>query len=235
MDELVVIGRGNTADVYEWVNGNCIKLFKPEYEENAQKEFNITQQIMKTNLRIPTAKEIINFKGRRGIVYEQINGPLMYSAIMNEPTNLEKWGQMFADIHYEIHSCSTTSLSSPRDGIRQLIERCGILTSEWKKTIISVFESLTDKPVLIHGDFHPLNIVLTESVPFVIDWNNSSTFHPLADVALTSVILQVAGFPSNIQEYFHDSYIKRYLQLSMFDYKEFLRWQIPMSVVRLSE
>jgi aminoglycoside phosphotransferase (APT) family kinase protein len=88
---------------------------------------------------------------------------------------------------------------------------------------------------LCHGDFHPLNIIMSEKGPFIIDWTNSRSFHPLADIALSATILKVAGFPEIIQKDFHDSYLMRYLELSFYDYKSFLSWQIPLAIVRLNE
>jgi Ser/Thr protein kinase RdoA (MazF antagonist) len=42
---------------------------------------------------------------------------------------------------------------------------------------------------LNHGDFHPLNVLLAESGPVVIDWSNAGEGPPERDVAFTHVIL----------------------------------------------
>lgn len=42
---------------------------------------------------------------------------------------------------------------------------------------------------LIHMDFHPLNVILGDGGPVVIDWSNASPGDPEADVAFTQVIL----------------------------------------------
>jgi tRNA A-37 threonylcarbamoyl transferase component Bud32 len=48
-----------------------------------------------------------------------------------------------------------------------------------------------------HGDFHPLNVILSQAGPVVIDWSNGSEGDPLADVAFSQVILATsdADFP----------------------------------------
>ena len=48
-----------------------------------------------------------------------------------------------------------------------------------------------------HGDFHPLNVILSDAGPVVIDWSNGSEGGALADVAFTQVILATsdADFP----------------------------------------
>jgi tRNA A-37 threonylcarbamoyl transferase component Bud32 len=48
-----------------------------------------------------------------------------------------------------------------------------------------------------HGDFHPLNVLLSADGPVVIDWSNGSEGNALADVAFSQVILATsdADFP----------------------------------------
>jgi tRNA A-37 threonylcarbamoyl transferase component Bud32 len=50
---------------------------------------------------------------------------------------------------------------------------------------------------LAHGDFHPLNIMLSADGPVVIDWSNGHEGDTLADVAFSQVILATsdADFP----------------------------------------
>jgi tRNA A-37 threonylcarbamoyl transferase component Bud32 len=42
---------------------------------------------------------------------------------------------------------------------------------------------------LVHRDFHPLNVLLTDRGPVVIDWSNAGEGAPSEDVAFTQVIL----------------------------------------------
>jgi tRNA A-37 threonylcarbamoyl transferase component Bud32 len=50
---------------------------------------------------------------------------------------------------------------------------------------------------LVHGDFHPANVLLTEERPVVIDWSNAGEGDAPEDVAFTQVILATsdADFP----------------------------------------
>ena len=50
---------------------------------------------------------------------------------------------------------------------------------------------------VVHGDFHPLNIILGADGPVVIDWSNAGEGDPVADVAFSEVILATsdADFP----------------------------------------
>ena len=50
---------------------------------------------------------------------------------------------------------------------------------------------------VVHGDFHPLNIIMAARGPVVIDWTNGGEGDTRADVAFTQVILATsdADFP----------------------------------------
>ena len=51
---------------------------------------------------------------------------------------------------------------------------------------------------LVHRDFHPLNVLLAEKGPVVIDWSNGGEGPPEEDVAFSQVILATsdADFPA---------------------------------------
>jgi tRNA A-37 threonylcarbamoyl transferase component Bud32 len=50
---------------------------------------------------------------------------------------------------------------------------------------------------VVHRDFHPLNIILADRGPVVIDWSNAGEGDPRADIAFSQVILATsdADFP----------------------------------------
>jgi aminoglycoside phosphotransferase (APT) family kinase protein len=48
---------------------------------------------------------------------------------------------------------------------------------------------------LVHGDFHPENVLLSPRGPVVIDWSNASRGEAADDVALTWAILATSSIP----------------------------------------
>ena len=184
---------------------------------------------------MPKAKSLVKLEDRSGIIYERIHGLEMYVVMSRQGEDIKKWGQVFAEIHRDVHNHALPSLPSAREELYHLIANCASLSLALRSKVLAVFDTLADDTVLCHGDFHPKNIIMTEEGPVIIDWMNGRSFHPLADVALSSVILQVApGLPTWVND-FHDSYVKTYLELSGFDEASLARWQIPMAAARLCE
>ncbi|CAM3491535.1 phosphotransferase family protein [Marinicrinis lubricantis] len=235
MNELAVIGQGATAEVFEWTNGDCLKLFKQGYEDSARQEFHVSQQIMRTPLRIAKPKQLIQYQDRIGIIYERISGNSFGFIIMNDPSKMKAWAEQFARLHAEIHQSPLPDLPSPEEQLNGYIAHCSLLSDMQKSKLLSFLSSRSDIKALCHFDFHPLNVLRSEEQDVVIDWNNGKIYHPLADVALTTVLLKVSGFPEQLALSFCKNYIDAYLQLSGYDPQSFLHFQIAAAIARLNE
>lgn len=101
---------------------------------------------------------------------------------------------------------------------------------------------LPDGEALCHGDCHPGNIIISAGGPVAIDWNDAATGHPLADVARTHLLLQIANTPSQAQPPLErlrlqlcDTYLNHYLISTGRDRRELEDWQIPVAAARLAE
>jgi aminoglycoside phosphotransferase (APT) family kinase protein len=49
---------------------------------------------------------------------------------------------------------------------------------------------------LVHLDLHPLNVILTDHGPMVIDWTRAARGNEATDVALTWLLLAAGGIPT---------------------------------------
>ena len=70
-----LIGSGRSANLYEWSDGQALKLFKPEAEASfVEEEARIGSMIHKMGLPTPDVFEVVNVEGCIGIVFERIEG-----------------------------------------------------------------------------------------------------------------------------------------------------------------
>ena len=98
---------------------------------------------------------------------ERIDGPLMIDAVSKDPRRLLAGATMLADLHDQLHS-----MPAP----------------EWLRR-------LEPGAALLHLDLHPLNVMMDERGPVVIDWSNAHVGEPLTDVASTYVLLLAPDVP----------------------------------------
>ena len=98
--------------------------------------------------------------GGTEIVMQRLEGPMMMDAMLRRPWQMGRYARLLADLHDRLHV---------------------IPAPDWLKPV-------DDGDRLVHGDLHPMNVMLTASGPVVIDWTNARRGDPALDVALTWVI-----------------------------------------------
>jgi len=104
------------------------------------------------------------------LVMERLDGPVMLTALSRRPWSIRSSGALLADLHGRLHR---------------------IPAPPWVPDAPS---GRGDR--LLHLDLHPLNIILTERGPVVIDWPRAARGNGDTDVALTWLLLAAAGIPS---------------------------------------
>ena len=102
------------------------------------------------------------------MVMERIEGPLMLGDGFAAARRLPQMLGVLADLHDRLHR---------------------IVAPDW-------LPSFGDGDRLLHLDLHPLNVIMSPTRgPVVIDWPNATRGDPMADVALTYVLLTCPRIP----------------------------------------
>lgn len=239
-----LIGKGRTAELYRVGNGNVVKLFHESYAHDAiEREYKTSMTITETRLSVPRVIEKIQLNDRLGIVYEFIEGKTMLETMQVKPLTFVSLARQLAEEHARIHLCTAEHLPLQRPILRKSIERAK-LPQQLTQKVLSAASNLPDGEMLCHGDFHPDNIILGSHRAVIIDWNDATIGHPLADVARTSLILTTAAAPSTglsqvifgcYRRVFHDAYLSHYVQLTGSSRSEIEQWRIPIAAARIAE
>ena len=103
------------------------------------------------------------------LVMERLAGPSMVAEISRRPWTIRRQGAVLADLHRRLHDIPAPEWLPPAP--------CG------------------EGDRLLHLDLHPLNIMLTDRGPVVIDWPNAVRGEGPIDVALTWVLMVSGGIP----------------------------------------
>ena len=244
MTKGALIGRGRTAEIYAWGNDQIIKLFYDWCPALwAEHEVEISQVVQEAGLPVPACGGLVEVEGRRGLIYERIQGSSMLREMLAKPWKLLWAARTLAGLQAAIHRCVVPGLPSHR----QQMERC-INEAAWpqdvKEAALHALSQLPAGQALCHGDFHPDNILLAPRGPVIIDWLAATQGNPLADVARTSLLLRlgepVSGTPGRrfinlIRAPFHALYMRRYLQLRPGSRQEIVAWQLPVAAARLCD
>jgi uncharacterized protein (TIGR02172 family) len=187
---------GRTAEIYAWEEGTILKLYRDWCPANwVEHEAHIAHVVNQAGIPAPLVGEIVSVDGRRGIIYERVDGPDMLVAMKQNPLKLAIYARALAHLHIAMHKCVTTDLPSQRGGLVHSIKSAKTLPEKARQMALEKLEQLPEGSQLCHGDFHPGNVILTRRGPLVIDWMTAVQGHPAADVARTRLLLTIGDPP----------------------------------------
>lgn len=241
----IPIAQGRTAEVYLWNDQHVLKLYRewcpPHWiEEEAQ----IARAVHAAGIPSPAAEEIIEVDGRRGLIYERIEGISMLQDMNTRPWTILKHARSLADLHVQIHKISLTGLPSYKDGMQYAITQAPHLNEDLRNKALTLLDALPDGKQLCHGDYHPGNVILTKNGPIVIDWMTARRGNLWTDVARTSMILSIGvkGAGKQVRPLiqmaillYHRAYLNRYRSLIPDTKNELNRWLPVIAAARLNE
>ena len=235
-----MIGRGNTAEIFEWEEGKVIKLFHEGYSVDAvEKEFRNASAVANFEFDQPKLYGRADYENRNGIVYERINGITLLDYIMQEE-NLDTSGKILAEVHKKLLSNKVHGVYRHKDILKYNIETITDMNQESKNDILKLLSELPDAETLCHGDFHPGNILIQQDKYMIIDWMNVCSGHPYSDVARTIYLIEMTPVPGEIEDKESFMQMKKamgdtYLRYMEIDRQEIEKWLILISAAQIND
>ena len=241
-----LIGHGRTADVFRYGENKVIKVFHDEFEWLAYEEYAKDKNINNIGLPAPKAYDFIEIDGKKGIVYEYVQGVSMLKLMQRNPFKAARHARLLADLHAEIHKKTLTSLPSIKASLAAMIQKVQSVEQQKKDAIISYMNTLPDGLNLCHYDFHPDNVLIHDGDAKVIDWMTAGAGDPCVDVCRTCLILNSNILPPNtsaikgrlinsFRKIFYRSYINQYLKTTGIKMEDVDKWLLPVATARLAE
>jgi uncharacterized protein (TIGR02172 family) len=239
------LAEGRTAEIYIWDEQHVLKLYRdwcpPDWVDY---EVRVVRAVHEAGIPSPEPGEIVEVEGRRGLIYERLEGISMLQDMNARPWRLWKHARALAELQITIHQKSIAGLPSYKDRLRYEIRQSTHIPDQLREKALARLDLLPDGVSLCHGDYHPGNVFLTHGGPVVIDWMTACSGAPSADVARTSMILDIGAKAAGRQvrpilrmaiKLYQRAYLSRYRSLSNGPADESERWSPVIAAARLNE
>jgi len=242
----LLLGQGNTAEIYEWETDKILKLYRKGLPETlCIDEFNATKSVYDLLQITPRPFEIVHVDSRVGAVYERITGKTMLKEMVSKPWKFGQYSNKLAQCHVNIQKSVDFKLTTVKEKLKRDIDAAPLLSDIEKQRIYLYLDSLPDGSMLCHFDFHPDNIMLSNDRHIIIDWMTACKGDKLSDVARTGVILNFSEIPRvprlvnlifrRLKKKVYNDYLKEYLKITNVSVAEIKKWEMPIAAARLRE
>lgn len=187
MAGMILIGKGNTAEVYDIGDGKILKLFLEGYPKApVEHEYRNAKLMHGFMLPVPVCYEMTEVNNRYGIVYEKVFGCDLYSYMVQNNAG-EEGIEILFNLQNRILNCKCGKLMSYKYFIKLMI-------ADKSPETIKKLGQLPDGENVCHGDFHFWNILIDDiGKAKVIDLMNVCRGPRLYDIARTLYLIQGNG------------------------------------------
>ena len=247
IDDLQLIGSGATANVYLYDNNKIIKLFNNDYDINAVNyEAKIAQEINDSCITAPKFYQTIIINGQNGIVYEFVEGELLFSLLLKSslPKGI-KLIKKLAQTQISINQKRNNNITSQIDRFSYLINKSTGIES-YKDVLIEGLKSIKQDNCICHGDLHAGNIIVNSSGYVPIDWMNCYAGNKEGDLIRSYLMLVSPYIPFQAgriirilfriyKNILGHVYMKEYLKLTKLKKKELRKWYSIIAASRLAD
>jgi aminoglycoside phosphotransferase (APT) family kinase protein len=243
------VAAGRTAEIFAWDGGDgaqVLKLFREGWGlDAAAHEAEVARVIYDSGAPAPRVYDVREVGNRGGVIYERIAGPSLLNVLLTRPWRLPRVARTLAESHVAIHARAAPELPELRAMLARRIHAATPLPPTDRDAALRALDVVPDGTALLHGDYHPDNVLLAARGPLVIDWENAACGDPLADVARTLLLLD-AGYiyagPAATRAMrrafiaaLRGWYLRCYRQLRPYNPATLAAWDLPVTAARLSE
>lgn len=182
-----LIGQGGSGSVYRVDRETIIKVF-PEGTplELIERERHLAKEALVAGIPTAISYSVVRADERYGILFELIDAGTLAEAMTSRPEKYDAYMDKYVQLLKTIHSTQGNPEAVPRTKkiYTMAIDAC----EDWYSAgelnkLRALVASIPEADTLIHGDFHPTNIMVSGDELILIDMGDMSVGHPVFDMA----------------------------------------------------
>lgn len=181
-----VIGEGKNSIVYRLDEDKIIKVYKPKNTmEDIENEHNSAQKALLMGMPTAVSYDIVRVGNLYGTIFELVNARSVIGCIYDEPENKQKYIKMFAEFLKEINAIEAKpgELPSRKERYELALSRIQAEISEEEyASLKTLMDSVPESNNIVHGDYQPNNVMVSENELLIIDMDTLSVGDPIFDL-----------------------------------------------------
>ncbi|WP_026508489.1 phosphotransferase [Butyrivibrio sp. MC2013] len=190
VDGCELIGQGANGKVYRLSGDTIVKVYAPGADmTDINRERALAQKSFVCGIPTAITFDVVKVGDCFGVVFELLNARSLSDVIKNDVDNFEKYADQYVELYRSFHTTEVNADDFPalKDIYQSYIDGC---TSWYTPGEISdlrrMVDSIPDCNTLIHGDYHPRNIMVQNGELIIIDMGDVGRGHPILDFLATA-------------------------------------------------
>ncbi len=190
VENLELIGKGKCGNVYVLSEDRVIKTFHSFVPKAAvEKEQRNARHMYDMGIPSPNVYDMVTTQEGLGLIYEKVSAPSMESLMRSEPSTFRDYSVQLGKLCRHVHSINAKGvgfISAKEEFLGRLeLSRgriCAVSGEEACNVIEQLIRAIPDTNGIVHGDFHPDNVLVKDGNPILIDMADIMTGHPVFDL-----------------------------------------------------
>ena len=184
------LGRGANGVVYRIDDENLIKVFEKSAPlETIQKERELARQALICGIPTAISYNVAHVDGCFGIAFEMLDAQPLSTVLKSMPDQYDQYVEKYISLLKKIHQTKgdQSVFGSIKDFYFEAIDECKSYYSDVEIGLLrDLVDSVPDTDMLIHGDYHPNNIMVQDDELILIDMGSMSCGHPVFEFLATA-------------------------------------------------
>ena len=188
--DMQLLGTGANGAVYRLDKERVIKVFAKDVpEKDIRRERLIAQNALISGIPTAISYDVVEVDGQKGIIFELLNSNSLSYEMKTYPEKYDDLVEKYIALYKKIHQTEADpdNFRNIKDVYHEGLDFCKDWYTEEEMALLNeLLESVPDRTTLIHGDYHPNNIMTQDGELIMIDMGDMSMGHPVFDFLSTA-------------------------------------------------
>lgn len=191
------IASGASSLIRRVRGGKVAKIFHAGVsEEMIDREYRAATLAAECGIAVARPIARVDADDGRAILYPEVSGPTLLNHMQKGLLRARSAMRRMVKLHRHIHDCHVTELRPLKQVLGTDIAY-GPADPQVKEAAYAVLDRLPDGDRLLHGDFHPANILVPPDGLTAIDWSKAAQGAATPDMLRTEMLLRFGQGPED--------------------------------------